>query len=130
MKIYRDKFGNRAEIDMSIRPAYICGAPEEMWRLSCYAEYNDDYLYHVSVHESQQQALKQMNEFSCGSWEEITKGISEPEPTYYENPDTGELMTYDEMVEYCRENFDYGDPTNYVTYMSNWWEEYEFRKVR
>ena len=47
----------------------------------------------------------------------------------YKERYTGEIMTYDQMVEYCKENYDYGDETNYITYMSEWWKEYDFVKV-
>ena len=43
--------------------------------------------------------------------------------------DTGEVMTYKEMEDYCRENFDFGDPTNWVTYCAKWWKEYNFVEV-
>lgn len=47
----------------------------------------------------------------------------------YKETYTGEIMTYEQMVEYCKENYDYGDPTNMMTYIFNWWEEYDFIKV-
>ena len=45
---------------------------------------------------------------------------------YYLNDETGEIFTYAKMVEYCKENYDYGDETNYITYMEHWYEEYGF----
>ena len=47
----------------------------------------------------------------------------------YKDRYTGQIMTYEEMKEYCKENYDYGDPTNFVTYMSEWWKEYDFVKI-
>ena len=41
----------------------------------------------------------------------------------------GGYFTYDEMVEDARENYDYGDPTNFMTYMKDWWKE-NYRVVR
>lgn len=48
---------------------------------------------------------------------------------YYKNIITGEVMTYNQMVEYCKENYDYGDETNYITYMQEWYKEYDFIKL-
>ena len=35
----------------------------------------------------------------------------------------GGRFTYDEMVEDARKNYDYGDETNYRTYIENWWQD-------
>jgi len=42
---------------------------------------------------------------------------------------TGEIFTREEMEQYCRENFDWGDPTNMMTYVSTFWKEYGFVEV-
>lgn len=42
---------------------------------------------------------------------------------------TGEIMTYEEMKKYCEENYDYGDETNMMTYVSTWWREYGFKPI-
>lgn len=42
---------------------------------------------------------------------------------------TGEIMTYEEMKKYCEENYDYGDETNIMTYVSTWWREYGFKPI-
>ena len=47
----------------------------------------------------------------------------------YIDKTTGEVMTYKEMEQYCKENYDYGDETNFVTYMEEWWKEYDFKEV-
>ena len=49
--------------------------------------------------------------------------------TMYKYKYTGELMTWEEMKQYCKDNFDYGDGTNMFTYVSTWWQEYGFIKV-
>jgi hypothetical protein len=51
------------------------------------------------------------------------------ELAYYMQEDTGEVFTYPQMVEYCKENYDYGDETNYITYMQDWYKEYGFVKI-
>lgn len=48
----------------------------------------------------------------------------------YKETTTGKIMTYTQMVEYCRENYDYGDETNYITYMQDWYKEYDFEEVK
>lgn len=45
-------------------------------------------------------------------------------PIYYTDQIYGGHFTYDEMVEDARKNYDYGDPTNYLTYVKDWWKEY------
>ncbi len=47
----------------------------------------------------------------------------------YKETTTGRIMTYSQMVEYCKENYDYGDETNYITYMEYWYKEYDFEEV-
>lgn len=47
----------------------------------------------------------------------------------YLNKETGEVWPYRKVVEYCRENYDYGDETNMFTYSDNWAEEYGFEKI-
>lgn len=58
----------------------------------------------------------------------IRRADEDIEDKYIETS-TGEVMDYEQMKEYCKENYDYGDPTNFVTYMSEWWREYGFKKI-
>ena len=44
--------------------------------------------------------------------------------TMYTDRIYGGRFTYDEMVEDARKNYDYGDPTNFRTYMEDWWQDY------
>ena len=39
------------------------------------------------------------------------------------------IKTLEEMKEFCVANFDYGDETNAITYMNEWWKEYDFEEV-
>lgn len=55
--------------------------------------------------------------------------MGEREVRFFREKSTGRVFRYDQMVRYCKENYDYGDETNYVTYMSNWYEEYGFEEV-
>lgn len=38
------------------------------------------------------------------------------------------VFTYEEMKQDAKENYDYGDPTNFLTYMKDWWKE-NYRKI-
>lgn len=40
----------------------------------------------------------------------------------------GGKFAYEEMVENAKENYDYGDETNYLTYVEDWWKEY-YREI-
>ena len=74
MKIYvaKDKFGNVATIERCrIFPYNGAMEKEEAYRLSVCAGYDDNFLYHVSVHETERAAKRRMNMMSCGEWEEV-----------------------------------------------------------
>lgn len=43
--------------------------------------------------------------------------------TYYTDRIYGGKFTYEEMVEDAKKNYDYGDPTNFMTYQKDWWKE-------
>lgn len=70
MKILHDDFGNRAEIEEVTTLPYK-GSPikEKGYRLSLYAEYNNDFLYFVSLYESKGDALEKLKDFSCNTWQ-------------------------------------------------------------
>lgn len=44
--------------------------------------------------------------------------------TIYTDKIYGGSFTYDEMVEDAKKNYDYGDETNFRTYMEDWWQDY------
>lgn len=74
MKIYiaKDKFGNIATIEQNkILPYNGASERQEAFRLSVRAGYDDNYLYHVSVHETERATKRKMKMLSCGEWEEI-----------------------------------------------------------
>ena len=48
---------------------------------------------------------------------------SKPKVTYYTDRIYGGKFTYEEMVEDAKKNYDYGDPTNFMTYQKDWWQE-------
>lgn len=39
------------------------------------------------------------------------------------------IKTEKEMKDFCVANFDYGDETNAITYLPEWWKEYDFEEV-
>lgn len=51
-----------------------------------------------------------------------------PNETYYTDIIYGGKFTYEEMIEDAKKNYDYGDETNVLTYMVDWWKEH-YKKV-
>jgi hypothetical protein len=41
------------------------------FRLWITADYDGDFLYHVSVHETEKDALKKLKSFSCGTFKKV-----------------------------------------------------------
>lgn len=65
---WKDEYGNRALIEeVEIKP-HKEAKPEKVYRLSCYAEYNEDFCYYVSIFDSVESAKNQLKNFSCGSF--------------------------------------------------------------
>lgn len=73
-KIYKDNFGNTATIEgVMIFPYKGARKKENGFRLSIKSDYDNNFLYHVSVHETEKEAELKMREFSCNTWKEINK---------------------------------------------------------
>ena len=65
---WKDDYGNRALIEeVEIKP-HKEAKLEKAYRLSCYAEYDDNFYYHVSIFDSVESAENQLKKFSCGSF--------------------------------------------------------------
>lgn len=65
---WKDEYGNRALIEeVEIKP-HKEAKLEKAYRLSCYAEYDEDFCYHISIFDSVESAENQLKEFSCGSF--------------------------------------------------------------
>lgn len=65
---WKDDYGNRALIEeVEIKP-HKEAKLEKAYRLSCYAEYDEDFCYHISIFDSLESAENQLKEFSCGSF--------------------------------------------------------------
>lgn len=68
-KILHDDYGNRAEIEEVVALPYKDSPKKEKcYRLSFYAEYDNDFLYFVSLYESEYDAMKKLENFSCNTW--------------------------------------------------------------
>lgn len=72
VKRFRDDFGNAALIEKVNTFAYN-GAPRktEGYRLMLIAEYDGNFVYHVSVYEILGEAENKLKCFSCNTWKEI-----------------------------------------------------------
>ena len=79
---------------------------------------NSDIIFHINGN----------NPFAVYFDVYICKADEDIDDKYIETS-TGEIMNYEQMKRYCEDNHDYGDPTNAVTYMENWYEEYGFKKI-
>ena len=68
-KILHDDYGNRAEIEEVVTLPYK-GSPkkEKGYKLSLYAEYDNNFLYFVSLYESEHDAMRKLENFSCNTW--------------------------------------------------------------
>lgn len=65
---WKDEYGNRALIEeVEIKP-HKEAKLEKAYRLSCYAEYDEDFCYYISIFDSVESAENQLKEFSCGSF--------------------------------------------------------------
>lgn len=68
-KILHDDYGNRAEIEEVVTLPYKDSPKKEKgYRLSLYAEYDNDFLYFVSLYETEHNAIKKLENFSCNTW--------------------------------------------------------------
>lgn len=66
---FKDGFGNTARIEKeTIIPYRGAKKPAYAYKLSLTADYDFDYLYHVSVHDTLDAALKEMSKCSGDTW--------------------------------------------------------------
>lgn len=70
--IYKDDFGNTARIEkVEIFPYKGATRKTNGFRLWITADYDNDFLYHVSVYETAVRALKELEKFSCGTFKAV-----------------------------------------------------------
>ena len=96
-----------------------CDCPTEIYELYNKAYPNSDIVFHISS----------SSPFAVYFDVYIRKADEDEGREVYMNCRTKELYTLDEMKQYCKENYDYGNPTNAITYMENWYGEYGFKKI-
>lgn len=72
---WKDEYGNRALIEEVEVKLHKEVKAEKVYRLSCYAEYDNDFCYYVSIFNSVKGAEIQLKELSCGTFKDelITK---------------------------------------------------------
>ena len=69
MIVYKDIFGNRAEITTTYSlPFKDSKRKVKTYVLKCFAEYDNDFLYHLSCFDCMEDAIGKLNKFSCGEW--------------------------------------------------------------
>lgn len=69
-RIFKDDYGNRGTLDVSQRFPYNGSwKKQNAYRICLYDA--EDYLYHVSVYETEHEAVDSLKPFSCGSFEEV-----------------------------------------------------------
>lgn len=67
-----DEYENRALIEeVEVKP-HKEAKLERVYRLSCYAEYNEDFCYYVSIFDSVESAENQLKKFSCGTFKDTS----------------------------------------------------------
>ena len=72
MTVYKDDFGNRAEVVVREIIPYRGSTRKEMaWQLSCYAEYDRNHMYFRSLFDTEMAMLRKLQEFSCGTFKEV-----------------------------------------------------------
>ena len=68
---WKDEHGNRALIEEVDTIPYKRAKQKKSYRLSCFAEYDNDFCYHISIFDSVKSAENQLKEFSCGSFKDV-----------------------------------------------------------
>lgn len=69
---WKDEYGNKALIEeVEVKP-HKGGTPEKAYRLSCFADYDNDFCYYISIFDSVENAENQLKNFSCGSFKDTS----------------------------------------------------------
>lgn len=71
-KYYLDSFGNAAMIERGKGYPYKGASRKKTeYRLTCFATYDDNKIYFVSIYESRQEAEQRLAEMSAGTFKEM-----------------------------------------------------------
>lgn len=74
IKTLKDDYGNIATIEqIKTLPYKGAGKKELCFRLCLMAEYDNNFLYHVSCYETLETTLSKLAEFSAGTFKEIER---------------------------------------------------------
>lgn len=68
---YKDSYGNTARIEPVITHPFKGGFIETGYRLVVSADYDNDFVYFVSMYETFEAAYQKLKQFSCGSFREV-----------------------------------------------------------
>lgn len=93
--------------------------PKDVYDLFYKAYPNSDIIFHIA----------DSNPFAVYYDCYVRKSEEDEEREVYYNKYTKDVYTMEEMKTYCKENHDYGDPTNALTYCTTWWQECGFRQI-
>lgn len=70
--MYKDDFKNTAFItEEEIYPYYGASKRVKAYKLELSSDYDDDFTYHVSVHETLAEAEKKLSKMSCGTFKKM-----------------------------------------------------------
>lgn len=68
---FNDDFGNTALIEKVFTSPYKGARRQDAYRLALTADYEDDFLYHVSVHATLDDAVNELHKMSCGTFRKV-----------------------------------------------------------
>jgi hypothetical protein len=69
MRVLHDNFGNTATLtDVIVLPYKGASERKNGVRLTLTADYDNDFVYHVAVYETEQDALNRLKKISCDTW--------------------------------------------------------------
>lgn len=72
IKVYKDMYGNTATIEkVRIMPYKEAQTKCDAYKLTASSDYENGFIYFVSVYESIGDAIKKLNNMSCGTFKEI-----------------------------------------------------------
>lgn len=114
-KVYYDDFENKAIIDeVKIYPYAKATEKKKGYRLTLLSLYDNEFIYHVSIHETFEEAHKNMMKTSCATWKQ-----DKPKQKMYMSKENGNILTWAEMVKEGKEFYDLFDDTNCMS-----WQDY------
>lgn len=69
MKLLHDNFGNTATItEKEILPYKGSKQKEKAFILTLKADYDNNFLYHLSIYETEKEAMNKLKTLSCNTW--------------------------------------------------------------